>query len=147
MNGVRDPAGFGPGAPIGLPPGGGSLRPGQKPEEVAKEFEALLLKELVSSMRATAMSQDGESNQLVDHLVEENLARHIADSGGVGLASLVVDQVGDPQVVVTPTDHQLRLDRWVREGLAPEKPIDVKTERPSLVNPLQGGLGSGDDEF
>jgi len=146
VSGVRD-ATFGPSgavAPVGLPATGGSLRPGQKPEDVAKEFEALLLKELVSSMRATAMSQDGESNQLVDHLVEENLARHIADSGGVGLAALLVDQVGEPQVTTTSTDHQLRLDRWVRESLPTEKP---ETEQPHLLEPLQGGLGPGEDEF
>jgi flagellar protein FlgJ len=54
--------------------------------ETAREFESLLLKQLVAAMRSTTMSEEESGGQLVDHLLEDGLASHLARSGGIGLA-------------------------------------------------------------
>lgn len=66
---------------------------GDEPDlaEVATQFEALLMKELVVAMRATAkLGGDSEPNVMTEHLIEDALATHLARSGGVGLADVII---------------------------------------------------------
>lgn len=73
---------------------GGVHKPGVK--QVAQEFEALLLQQLVAAMREGTSSEgeDGPGKQLVDHYVEEGLARHIAKAGGLGLGRYLERETG-----------------------------------------------------
>ncbi len=103
-----------------IAPGGADLladpsgmRSGRNPQEVATQFEALLLKSLVEAMRATTGETEQSGGQLVDHLIDDALAGHLARSGGVGLASFVEPHAGEPQPL--STDRQLDLERWLRQ--------------------------------
>lgn len=73
---------------------GGAHKPGVK--EVATEFEALLLQQLVAAMREGTSSEgeDGPGKQLVDHFIEQGLAGHIAHAGGVGLGRYLERETG-----------------------------------------------------
>lgn len=66
--------------------------------EAAVQFETLLLKQLVAAMRETVLTdEDSKGDQLTEHLIEDALATHLARSGGVGLAELIVrDAQGPP---------------------------------------------------
>lgn len=126
----------GPGSDLLSAPSG--VRSGRNPKEVATQFEALLLRNMVESMRKTTTQEDEQSGgQLVEHLIDDALAGHLAKSGGIGLASLVDDQVTEPQIV-TSTDMRLHLDRWVRESLEPVRvtePTPLST--PETADPGQ----------
>ena len=66
--------------------------------ETAVEFETVLLRQLVSAMRETSsITGESQDNQLTGYLIEDALATHLARSGGIGLAELVVrDAEGPP---------------------------------------------------
>jgi len=113
------------------------VRSGRNPHEIATQFEAMLLKNMVEAMRKTSMSDDDQTGgQLVDHLIDDALANHLAKSGGIGLASFVDDKTDEPHLV-TATDMRLHLDRWVRDELKPasDKPV------PALQGPDIGAPG------
>jgi len=71
----------------------GARRHGAEPDlaDVATQFEALLLKQLVTVMR-DSVHLDGKSDgdELTNHLIEDALATHLARSGGIGLADIIV---------------------------------------------------------
>ncbi|MFT7579333.1 MAG: Rod binding domain-containing protein [Myxococcota bacterium] len=58
--------------------------------KVALQFEGILLKEVVSSLRKTAnvMGEGSGGHPMYDHMMEQALTDHLAASGGVGLAQL-----------------------------------------------------------
>ena len=101
-------------------------------EEVAKQFEAVMLQQLVSALRRASLApgqdEDG-GNQLVEHLIDEGLATHLARSGGIGLASMIADDArraagaGDgPAAASAHAMGELRRDRTLA---APEDAGDT----------------------
>jgi flagellar protein FlgJ len=71
-------------------------------KDMAKEFEATLLSMLLKEMRQTLDPEEGglfpgDSGDVQGGLFDLYLGRHLADSGGVGLAATLVRQM-------TPTD-------------------------------------------
>jgi len=64
----------------------------------AEQFEAVLLQQLVAAMRKTATlgNEEASQNQLVDHLIDEALAGHLARAGGIGLADLIARDAAGP---------------------------------------------------
>jgi len=79
--------------------GGGTDDP-KRLEAACKEFEALLVHELFKSMRRTVPKDGllGESyaRDTFTEMLDGELARHAASSGGIGLHRLLVDQLGAP---------------------------------------------------
>lgn len=70
---------------------------GQRLHDANTDFEALLLRQLVVALRKTipqSESQSGlsASNKMYDHFIEEGLAQHLADAGGIGLADVLALQ-------------------------------------------------------
>lgn len=59
-------------------------------QHVATEFEALMLTKLVEAMRATVpkseLSPDSASQGMYDGMMDDALAHHLADNGGLGVA-------------------------------------------------------------
>lgn len=150
---------------LGSPSG---TRSGRNPHEVATEFEALLLRSMVESMRKTTTAEDEQpGGQLVEHLIDDALAGHLAKSGGIGLASFVGDEVVEPQVVseftVSPSDPaglrggphtpaldpataplptgstegRLDLERWARNGLVTRPVTESTSPEPNEIAPLK----------
>ncbi|MCC6620501.1 MAG: rod-binding protein [Deltaproteobacteria bacterium] len=63
---------------------------------VATEFEAVMLQELVKAMRATT-SLDGKEQKgdtMVEGLVDDAMAQHLARAGGIGLADYLTGLTG-----------------------------------------------------
>ncbi|PKN54052.1 MAG: hypothetical protein CVU56_28585 [Deltaproteobacteria bacterium HGW-Deltaproteobacteria-14] len=83
------------------PRAAGFGRRGDEPDlaEVATQFEALLMKQLVVAMRdSVKLGGDSEPNVMTEHLIEDALATHLAQSGGVGLAEVIIrDAEGPPR--------------------------------------------------
>jgi Rod binding domain-containing protein len=110
------------------------LRSGRDPKEVATQFEALLLKNLVEAMRATTGEPEASGGQLVDHLIDDALAGHLARSGGVGLAAFVEPQASEPQPL--SASRQLELERWLRhEGQLVTAPENEKANKIEVGDP------------
>lgn len=73
-------------AATGPPPGGRAPAPA-----VAREFEALLIQQLVAGLRRTVeeAEQPSQAMTLWRELLDVHLARAVAAAGGVGLARLI----------------------------------------------------------
>jgi Rod binding domain-containing protein len=97
----------------------GSPSPGEL-EKVSQEFEALLMRQMVEAMRKTTGAEESEGNQMVDHLIEDSLANHLARSGGIGLAKSLTATVGGGEIAphqINPLpnkDMHLVLERSLR---------------------------------
>lgn len=84
-----------------------SLQPNQNPQspealrKAAMQFEAVLLMQLTSSLSSTGLSEDEDSlfggdsgTNLSKQMFSEQLANTMAQSGGVGLADIIMRQFG-----------------------------------------------------
>ena len=64
-------------------------------KRAAREFEALLVNQLLRSVRESSaggwMGGEGETGKLMVEVAEQQLARTIAAQGGLGLADLIVE--------------------------------------------------------
>lgn len=71
-----------------------------KVKEVAKQFEALLIGQMLKSMRDSEGgwmgTGDDDSSSSAMEYAQENFAQSLANSGGLGLASLVVKGLQKP---------------------------------------------------
>ncbi len=61
--------------------------------DATAQFEAILLTKVVTAMRATIPRSSDSAGvtgeQIYDHMIEQALATHLADAGGVGVASML----------------------------------------------------------
>ena len=64
-----------------------------KVKDAARQFEALLLSQMLRTMREAASEEKGDP---LLEVAEQNLAQVMAAQGGIGLASLVVDGLAKP---------------------------------------------------
>jgi Rod binding domain-containing protein len=83
-------------AGYGEPKSSASGRDPQKVKEAAKEFEALLLGQMLKTVRESSgadgwMGSGGGSTDSVMEYAEQNLAAVLSSNGGLGLARLVSD--------------------------------------------------------
>jgi peptidoglycan hydrolase FlgJ len=64
-------------------------------KQVAEEFEALLVSQMLKSVRESSsggwIGGEGETGTLMVEVAEQQLARVIASQGGMGLADLIVE--------------------------------------------------------
>jgi murein DD-endopeptidase MepM/ murein hydrolase activator NlpD len=70
---------------------------GKSPTEVAKEFEAVLLAQVISAMRKTVpesgMLEASASRKMLDGAFDQEVARSLATKGGLGIAEQIVGQI------------------------------------------------------
>ncbi|HXG04395.1 MAG TPA: hypothetical protein VNO23_13385 [Candidatus Binatia bacterium] len=83
-----------PVGPLALPPWDSPAgRPGRREETlaVAREFEALLIQQLVAGLRRTVEETEPPSQAMTlwRELLDVHIARAVAAGGGVGLAHLI----------------------------------------------------------
>ena len=83
-------------APVALTPASPVQKP-QNVEEAAKQFEALLIGELLKAARGDQMGWLGTGEDTGDAtasgLAEEQLAQALAHAGGLGLSARIVDSL------------------------------------------------------
>ena len=108
-------------------------------KEAAKQFEALLLQQVLKSMRdATPKGGmfDSDESRMYQSLLDQQLAMQLATrSGGIGLARVIERQLGgNRDAVVTPPEGGVALDASIRRG------FDAAGARTALGGPT--GLGA-----
>ena len=85
---------------------------GKSPLEVAREFEAMLVAQVISAMRQTVPSSDvlsgGAANKILDGAFDQELARSVVKDARLGLAEELAAQIARQQ--------------HAREGAAAEAP-------------------------
>lgn len=69
-------------------------------EAVAKEFESLFAKQMLDSMRDTLNPDDdmfngGMGQDIFEDMLYEEYARMLSQEGGLGIADMIVEQLGD----------------------------------------------------
>ena len=89
--------------------------------EAAKQFEALLLQQVLKSMRdATPKGGmfDSDESRMYQSLLDQQLAMQLATrSGGIGLARVIERQLGgNRDAAVTPPEGGVSLDASIRRG-------------------------------
>lgn len=90
-------------------------------KEAAKQFEALLLQQVLKSMRdATPKGGmfDSDESRMYQSLLDQQLAMQLATrSGGIGLAKVIERQLGGNRgAAVTPPEGGVPLDAAIRRG-------------------------------
>jgi murein DD-endopeptidase MepM/ murein hydrolase activator NlpD len=70
---------------------------GKSPMEVAKEFEAVLLAQVISAMRKTVpesgLVEASANRKMLDGAFDQEVARSLAAKGGLGIAEQIVGQI------------------------------------------------------
>ncbi len=70
---------------------------GKGPKEVAKEFEAVLLAQVISAMRKTVpesgLLEQSANRKMLDGAFDQEVARSLAARGGLGIAEQIVGQI------------------------------------------------------
>ncbi len=70
---------------------------GKSPEAVAKEFESILLAQVIGAMRKTVpesgMLEASASRRMLDGAFDQEVARSLAKTGGLGIAEQLVGQI------------------------------------------------------
>lgn len=70
---------------------------GKSPMEVAKEFESVLLAQVISAMRKTVpesgMLEASANRKMLDGAFDQEVARSLAAKGGLGIAEQIVGQI------------------------------------------------------
>jgi peptidoglycan hydrolase FlgJ len=75
--------------------GGPAAKPGDDPKKVtdaARQFEAMLIEQMMKSARTTGggmMGSEDESGAALGEMAEQQFAQLLANNGGIGLAKLV----------------------------------------------------------
>jgi peptidoglycan hydrolase FlgJ len=67
----------------------------KKIEGAAKQFEALLLGQMLRSIRD---SEDDPTNSTMLDVADQQFAQMLANNGGIGLARLIVKGLGQPRM-------------------------------------------------
>lgn len=79
---------------------------GKSAPEVAKEFEAVLLAQVISAMRKTVpesgMLEASANRKMLDGAFDQEVARSLAARGGLGIAEQIVGQIQRQQALVAP---------------------------------------------
>ena len=72
-------------------------------QKACKELESIFITHMLKSMRATVdeggLIEDSNASQIIKSMFDENLARGIAQGGGIGLAKILFESLKDQQSV------------------------------------------------
>ncbi|MDY6880762.1 MAG: rod-binding protein [Desulfatiglans sp.] len=89
-------------------PSSGQDDPGVK--KACAEMESLFIYYLIKEMRATIPKSDflggGKAHEMYTSMLDTHLSRELADKGGIGMSSLLMDRLSAKAVVkTTETGH------------------------------------------
>ncbi|MEO6027941.1 MAG: peptidoglycan DD-metalloendopeptidase family protein [Candidatus Binatia bacterium] len=81
---------------------------GKSPKDVAKEFEAVLLAQVISAMRKTVpesgLLEQSANRKMLDGAFDQEVARSLAARGGLGIAKQIIGQI-ERQQGLQPAAH------------------------------------------
>lgn len=89
--------------------------------EVASQFEALFIEQLLKNMRAGELAEglfgDSDQHEMYQELMDQQLALHMSSGPGIGLADMLVQQLGGEAAPVEPTSESFLLTTVAREPM------------------------------
>jgi peptidoglycan hydrolase FlgJ len=95
---------IGTGRSTGLPAAGSAPR---DLREATGEFESLFITQIMQAMRATVpesgLMGDGGGQRVFREMLDQELSRHIAHAGGLGIGEILYRQLTEGQT--SPTDE------------------------------------------
>ena len=69
-------------------------------EKVAQRFEAIFTRQLVKTMRSSSLGESIDGSSAVDNfreIADANMADDLASRGGLGIAEMILQQLGKSQ--------------------------------------------------
>jgi peptidoglycan hydrolase FlgJ len=118
--------------------------------QTAKQFEALLLQQMLKSMRAASLGDDvlgGEQTQFYQEMFDQQIAQHLAAGRGLGIADLMVRQM---QMQAAPASSEqvaalaqtASIDALaVRRPPSPTVAVETRAAAAPALSPAQGIAG------
>jgi flagellar protein FlgJ len=86
-----------------------------KVQDAAQQFEALMIGQMLRSVREAAQDQDSDSSgETMTDLADQQLSQLLARNGGMGLAQMIVKGLH-----TEVTNHENRLERTQPDPIAP----------------------------
>ena len=89
----------------GIPPAGSQPR---SLREATQEFESLFVAQLMQSMRGTVpesgLMGNGSGQQIFRQMLDQELSRQVAFSGGFGIGEMLYRQLGGDEA--SPAEHR-----------------------------------------
>lgn len=108
--------------------------------EVANKFEALLVHNMLKSMRKTTMAEDtSNSRAIYDDMLDEQLADTMIKSGGLGIADQIVRQIQEQQGITAVSNSasatQVSDQQRLRElSVHLQRPASTASDANALAN-------------
>ncbi len=90
-------------------------------KEVARQFEAMFVQMMLKSMRDASLGEgllDSENVKFYRDIYDQQLAIHMSDSGGIGLAEVIERQLGGAQNDVQLSEQETEQDPGQAVSLA-----------------------------
>lgn len=102
-------------------------------KEVAKQFEAIFISNVLKSMRAAKLADgamDNDQSKFYNDMYDQQLAVHLSGSPGVGLADLIVKQLSRNKTENTKQDIEDYLNKssGVSRGAEPVRQVSKKAD-------------------
>lgn len=103
----------------------------------AKQFEALMLQQMLKSMRAASLGDDvmgGEQTQFYQDMFDTQISQHLAAGKGLGVADMLVRQLQGHQPATPKSADGYAIGSWKTDGADAATKIETApTTRPSSV--------------
>lgn len=91
---------------------GAQLNTTQDTDKVAKKFEALLIHNMLKAMRTTTLGdKPSNARAMYDDMYDQHLSKLLSESGGLGIASSISQQLKAQQTPNTLSNHPNTLAR------------------------------------
>lgn len=108
--------------------------------EVAKQFESIFLNTVLKSMREAKLADsmlDNDQSQFYREMYDQQLAVHLSGKPGVGLADLIVKQLGNEK---TADSERMALSDYLNNPVRRIPPANKSKTNESEFMPISSGV-------
>lgn len=102
-------------------------------QEVAKQFESIFLNNVLKSMREAKLADgamDNDQSQFYKEMYDQQLAVHLSGKPGVGLADLIVKQLGKDE----PDNKKMALEDYLNRSSGSAKNVPAVSQAAVAIN-------------
>jgi peptidoglycan hydrolase FlgJ len=102
-------------------------------QEVAKQFESIFLNNVLKSMREAKLADgamDNDQSQFYREMYDQQLAVHLSGKPGVGLADLIVKQLGKDE----PDNKKMALEDYLNRSSGSAKSVPAVSQAAIAIN-------------
>ncbi|MDH3747762.1 MAG: glucosaminidase domain-containing protein [Gammaproteobacteria bacterium] len=101
-------------------------------KEVAGQFEALFLQSMLKNMREASLGDpifgESDSHEMYQSMLDQQLAMEMASGNGIGLAEMLVRQLGGEQAAKLPIERTFAIERARPASFARSEPAWADAE-------------------